>query len=178
MWVLVVVAGVMIVWMGYFVVLISQIERFASANPDQVTRTVGPGSYSIQIQGSHPEIGGAFATSALVMAVIAGIAIVMLAAAVVRRLHDSGRRGWWGLPTPILLMCGLIVMSQVFAAMGTPPPPEVSDGPPIDFRLFGLMMLCNLSYLASLVLLVVLCCAPSQPEANRFGEPIERGDMR
>ena len=177
LWVLVVIATAMIAWMGYFVVLIGQIERFAAANPDQVTRTVGPGSYSVQIEGSHPDIGGAFATSALVMAVIAAVAIMLLAAAVARRLHDSGRSGWWGVPTPVLLITGLIVMSHVFAVMRATPESAAADGPLIDFAWFGAMMLCNLTYLASLVLLVVLCCLPSQSIDNCYGARAQ-GDER
>lgn len=169
LWVLTVVAATMIAWMGYFVVLIRRIEQFAAANPDQVTRTVGPGSYSVEIKGSHPEIGSLFSSSALVLAAIAGVAIVLLAAAVARRLHDSGRSGWWGVPTPVLLITGLLVMSRAFIVMSATPGAAGADGPPVDFAWFGAMMLCNLMYLASLVMLIVLCCQPSQPGANHFG---------
>ncbi|MBS0478965.1 MAG: DUF805 domain-containing protein, partial [Proteobacteria bacterium] len=102
--------------------------------------------------------------------------IVLLAAAVARRLHDSGRSGWWGAPTPILLIAGLVGMMHVFAVMSAAPASNALDGPPIDFASFGVMMLCNLAYLASLVLLVILCSLPSQAGDNRYGAPANGGE--
>jgi uncharacterized membrane protein YhaH (DUF805 family) len=172
-WAAIVFAGMMVVWTAYFAVTIGRIEQFAGRHPDQVTRTIGPGSYSVQIQNGNPEAGALFSQSAGVMAIIAVAGIILLAAAAVRRLHDSGRSGWWGLPTPALLLLGLGVMSHLMAVMQVAAP----DGEPPEgfFAWFGAMMLLNLTYLASLVLLIVLCCLPSQPHENRYGGQAWRG---
>jgi uncharacterized membrane protein YhaH (DUF805 family) len=176
LWVLAVIATAMVAWMGYFIALFRQLDQLATANPDHVTRTVGPGTYSIQFEGSHPEVGAAFATSAMVMAIICAVVIMLLAAAVARRLHDSGRTGWWGVPTPTLLMTGLLVMAHVFAVADSPSAASLAGEPPIDFAWFGLMMLCNLTYLGSLAMLVVLCCMPGQTGDNRHGAPVIGGE--
>lgn len=138
-------------------------EKFAAEHPDQVTRTVGPGSYSITVHGNHPELmpdmGGMIAW----MAVVCVIAIVLLAAAVARRLHDRDRSGAWGLPTAVLLLTGLYGMSQLFERFNDP------VGPPMG--LFFAVFLNNLAYLASLGVLIILLAEKGTPDDNRFGPP-------
>lgn len=182
LWVLAVMATAMIVWTGYFFLLFAGltggIDKFAREHPDQVTRTVGPGSFSIQIQGDHPEIMPDFAASVYVMAVIAAVVIALLAAAVARRLHDSGRSAWWGVPTPMLLIGGLAMMARLFGKMQALTA-DPASGPPADFFAdFGMMMVLNLVYLVSLVMLVILCCMAGTPGANRYGGVSEGGGMR
>ena len=99
-----------------------------------------------------------------VMTVIALTSIVMLAAAVNRRLHDSGRGGWWGIPAPILLLTGLFVMSRAEASL------RADQGHPFS-GWFGAAMGVNLLYLASLALLIILCALPGETGENRYGKP-------
>ena len=137
----------------------AKVRRFAIEHPDQVTATRGPGSYSVQVHGYHPEllpdldalVGGA--------GVVVTGAVLLLAAAVVRRLHDCGRRGLWGaLPLPFLAS-GLALMPRLF---------HMADP---DLGLFALLFANNLIYIASLVLLVVLLTGRGTAGDNRFGPP-------
>jgi uncharacterized membrane protein YhaH (DUF805 family) len=144
---------------------LARMRTFAAEHPDQATVTQGPGSYSIQIQGNHPELMPDMTPFFTVMQVGCALAVLLLAAAVTRRLHDRGRRGWWGLPPVIFLALGLTLFPRLFNS-------ALSDQlTPDTMAMFGLMMANNLLYLASLVLLVVLLAGAGQPGENRFGPP-------
>ncbi|MDB5679567.1 MAG: hypothetical protein JWM94_2569 [Sphingomonas bacterium] len=120
-----------------------------------------------------------FAMAPIVMGVISLTVIVLLAAAVARRLHDSGRSGWWGIPAPLFLMSGMAMMARMFTAIQadtqTPGATDAMSGMP---PLFGPILLNNLAYLASLLMLVILCCMASQPGDNRYGPSANGGDSR
>lgn len=104
-----------------------------------------------------------FQRSGQVMMIIACGTILLLAAAVTRRLHDSGRRGWWALPVPLLLLTGLYVMSLTDAGM------RAKEGDPFS-GWFGAAMGVNLLYLVSLAWLVLLCVRRGQFGENRYGD--------
>lgn len=110
-------------------------------------------------QQDFPDLSGlVLLMGAEIVAVVA-----LLAAAIARRLHDTGRRAWWGLaPLPFLAfgLGGLYVVIRSLEA----PPPGIET-------LFFAMIFNNLLYLAALGLLIVLLAQPSQPGANRYGEP-------
>ncbi|WP_454761746.1 DUF805 domain-containing protein [Caulobacter segnis] len=89
--------------------------------------------------------------------------VALLAAAVARRLHDTGRRAWWGLAPLPFLAFGLGGFYVVIRSLEAPPPGIQT--------LFFAMIFNNLLYLAALALLVVLLAQPSQAGANRYGEP-------
>jgi uncharacterized membrane protein YhaH (DUF805 family) len=98
----------------------------------------------------------------LMQAALVVLNVVLLAAAVSRRLHDSNRSGWWGLmPVPFVLG-GVFGMLHLMA-------PMMSGGVP-DFGLFGLIFLNNIAYLVTLVTLIILLVQPSAAGANRHGE--------
>ncbi len=139
----------------------SKMEQFAAQHPDQVTRTVSPTSYSITVHGNHPELMPDFSVMLIGIGVISALSILLLAAAVVRRLHDCNRTGAWGLPPAVLLLTGLFGMSRMFDQFDGP------SGPPMG--LFFGMFLNNLAYLGSLALLVVLLADKGTPDENRFG---------
>lgn len=92
----------------------------------------------------------------------AGVALVvaLLAAAVTRRLHDRGRTGLWGLPPVVLLVAGMIGFERLLSdfMVVTPSP-----------GLFLMLMLNNLAYFVSLIVLTVLLCLASDPRDNRYG---------
>lgn len=135
-----------------------RMQRFAAEHPDQSTVTSGPGGYSISIQGNHPELFPDMSGITHVMMIGIAIAVLLLAAAVARRLHDRGRSGYWGLlPLPFLFF-GLFAMGRVFTA-----------NPP-DLRLFALIFCNNLLYLAALLFLIVQLAGGSTPGANAYGE--------
>jgi uncharacterized membrane protein YhaH (DUF805 family) len=144
---------------GYF----AEVQQFAAAHPEATTVQSSPGSYSISVDASHPDapipdLGGFFVSLGIgVLAIIAA-----LAAAVSRRLHDSGRSALWGLmPVPFLLF-GLgffpVMMDSMMAA----------EEP--DFSLFFLLFANNLLYLAGLGTLIILLCLSTARGTNRYGE--------
>lgn len=87
----------------------------------------------------------------------AGIFVILCAAAVSRRLHDAGRRGFWGLVPLPMLAFGLWQAITVIGEM--------------RFERFPLLMAVNLAYLMSLAWLVFLLAKPGDPEPNRYGPP-------
>lgn len=104
-----------------------------------------------------------FSGMVLAMAIEILAIVALLAAAVTRRLHDTGRAGYWGLaPVPFLAfgMGGFYALTRTFVD-GT------QDIPPLFVAIF----FNNMIYMASIVLLVVLLCQPTKPAANRYGEP-------
>lgn len=135
-------------------------QAYAEAHPENVTVTQGPGHYSMEVHGGGfaPDFGPMFWMMALVFVA----AVLLYAAAVVRRLHDTGRSGWWGLlPLPFIAF-SMIAMPQVFASGGG------GSGP--DLRLFFAVFLSNMFYIVALVILVVLVAIRSTDGPNRFGD--------
>ncbi|HXC28558.1 MAG TPA: DUF805 domain-containing protein [Stellaceae bacterium] len=92
--------------------------------------------------------------------IFAALFIILLAAAVARRLHDRGMSGYWGLmPLPFTAF-SILTMPKLFAAFETHP---FSYGWPPG------LLINNLLYLAALILLIVLLARPGVAGANRFG---------
>ena len=141
---------------------ISRMQEFARAHPEQATVMSGPGYYQIRIDGVHPELAPDLGMMIPALALVMGATVLLLAAAVARRLHDTGRTGLWGLmPLPFLLG-GIGLMQGLFH--------DVSKGG-FDGGAFMLVLLNNMIYLASLAALIVLLALPGSPGANRFGPP-------
>lgn len=137
--------------------VMARVGQIALAHPDQTTITTGPGSYEISIHGRHPELDSAFAGMERGVAIVAALSVLLLAAAVARRLHDRGRSGLWGLlPLPFLAL-SFVLMPITFTAAEPDP------------RMFLPALLNNLLYLASLVALVVMLAGEGMKGANRFG---------
>lgn len=133
-------------------------QQFAVHHPDQATVTSGPGHYSISVRGNHPGFFSAW-SMVLYLAVTFGLAILLYAAAVVRRLHDRGRSGFWGLlPLPFILYSS-VQMPRMFASFGT--------GTQYDLVLFFSIFLSNLLYLITLIWLAVLLVGASEPGPKR-----------
>jgi uncharacterized membrane protein YhaH (DUF805 family) len=138
-------------------------QQFAAQHPDQAEVTSGPGQYSISVHGNHPEFMPA-GPLALFLAVTFGLAILLFAAAVVRRLHDRGKSGFWGLmPLPFILYSS-VQMPRMFASIGTATQPDIT--------LFFSIFLSNLFYIVTLIWLVVLLAGPSEPARNRYNTTI------
>lgn len=135
----------------------AKMRKFALEHPEQATITSGPGHYEIAIDGYHPELMPDIAPFLMAVEGIMALLIVLIAAAVVRRLHDTGQSGAWGLlPLPFLLF-GFARMPVLFA------------DPVFDTRLFGLLFLNNLCYLAALGTLVLLLARSGTRQDNRYG---------
>ncbi|WP_404714261.1 DUF805 domain-containing protein [Sphingomonas sp. MMS24-J13] len=135
-------------------------QQFAAQHPDQATVTSGPGQYSISIQGPHPEFMPA-GSMLRFLAVTFGLAITLYAAAVVRRLHDRGKSGFWGLMPIPFVVYSTVQMPRLFASIGIGSQP--------DMAVFFSIFLSNLFYIISTVWLIVLLAGPSDPLPNRYG---------
>ncbi len=109
-----------------------------------------------------------FETFFLFAAISGALFVAMLAAAVVRRLHDTGRSGLWGLmPVPFLTI-GI----AAFARMGS----SFHSGENSLDANFPLLMANNFAYLAVLGLLIYLLARPGSRGPNRFGPDPREAD--
>ncbi|WP_299327362.1 DUF805 domain-containing protein [Parasphingopyxis sp.] len=84
-----------------------------------------------------------------------GLAIFLPGLAVtVRRLHDTGRSGWW-----VLLVWGPFIAAMVLGSQS-----ETISG------------IVGLAWLVGAIVLIVFCCLDGTPGANRYGDdPKGRG---
>lgn len=142
-----------------FVGAMERMQRFAAEHPDQATVTQGPGSYSIQIQGNHPELMPDMHGLMTGMGIVVLLFVLLTAAAVVRRLHDRGSSGLWGLPPVIFLAIDFALMPKVFVPAGNAPEPSA----------FLLLFGGNLLYLVSLGWLGFLLARDGTDGPNRYG---------
>jgi uncharacterized membrane protein YhaH (DUF805 family) len=143
----------MIILVPTMISAMHEMQQFAAQRPDQVTVTRGLGQYSIAVRGDHPEFMPKLAI-VLYLAVTFGLAIVLYAAAVVRRLRDRGKSGFWGLmPLPFILYSS-IQMPTMLSSVGSSPQPDVF--------LFFSIFLSNLLYIITLICLIVLLAGPSE----------------
>jgi uncharacterized membrane protein YhaH (DUF805 family) len=141
---------------------IARIQRYALEHPDQASISTGPGHYSVQISGRAPELGPVMERLFSAVSVLAVITVLLLAAAVARRLHDRDRRGYWGLAPLPFLAAAMVLMPKVMADFGGEEP---------NMRLFFALLGNNLAYLYALALLVYLLVGKGTPGPNRFGPP-------
>lgn len=160
-----VMASTMAVMVPTMNTMFARMERFAVEHPEQATVTRGASSYAIEIRGDHPEFMPDMTPFFTVVRLGVGLAVLLLAAAVTRRLHDRGRRGWWGLPPVLFLVIGLTLFPRLFHSA------TQGEMGPETLKLFGLLFANNLLYLGSLALLVVMLVGASQKDENRYGPP-------
>lgn len=108
----------------------------------------------IGIMGSFFELAGAPAVSALISL---GLVLPSLAATV-RRLHDTGRSGWW-LGGPVLAAIGAFL---IFAMIGAG-----ARSPDALLAPFGVIF--GLGFLGWAIALLVFMCQKGTPGPNSFG---------
>lgn len=147
----------------------ARMQRFAAQHPELTTVEQGPGSYSIRIEGRHPELMPDMHGAMTGIAMVAAIFVLLIAAAVVRRLHDRGSSGLWALPPLAFLAIGLVATPRMMASAGTGVP---------DPSLFLLLFASNILYLASLGWLVILLARDGTPGPNRHGEDPTPAEVR
>src|ERR1044072_1541208 len=138
----------------------ARMQRFAAEHPELATETVGPGSYLISIEGNHPELLPDIMGLARRMGLMFVAPVLLLGAAVTRRLHDINRSGWWALlPFPFLAF-SFAEMPRVFSDIGDT---DYSTG------MLLTVSASNLLYNALLIgVIVFLGFRSSGP--NRFGD--------
>jgi uncharacterized membrane protein YhaH (DUF805 family) len=167
-------AVLVLAWMSVWLVMapgilgsFARVQQFAREHPDQTTVYSGPGHYSVSIEGAHPELMPDVLGMMYGVAAVSAVTVLLLAAAVARRLHDRGRTGAWGLVPAVLLATGFLGMSREFAGFGTGRPP--------DPGWFFLIFFNNMAYLASLIFLVVQLASAGTKGPNRFGAETGEG---
>jgi len=108
----------------------------------------------------------AFDNEAGVVGAVTGLALLLPTLAVTaRRLHDTGRSGWWMLlPVVPLLSTILVGFSAAFVTAFT----AGTNGAPAA-AMTVLVVVCLLTTLAGYVTLTVLLCLDSRPGPNRYG---------
>lgn len=99
--------------------------------------------------------GGIWALAAMI-----AIVVLLLAAAVTRRLHDGDRSGAWGL-LPLPFLAAIFALTQ-----NRRPLPELWADSPL---LVVGAVACGLAYLATFLLLAVLLGTKGSEGPNRFG---------
>jgi len=110
--------------------------------------------------------------------VSATLFFVLSAAAVVRRLHDSNRSGWWSLPYYAMQVISPVFMlsffPRYFTMMASLQPGSQPDMTNPAFQQatqsMALMSLVNLLGFAVLVMMIVLLVLPGTVGPNRFGD--------
>lgn len=123
------------------------------------------------LDGDMETLAGAIRGYLTVIAAMGLFMVAMLAAAVTRRLHDSGRSGAYGiLPLPLLAL-GIFLFSRLLFG----PIPGEAMG--VDHgSLFACCFINNLVYMGTLAFLVFLLAKPSEAAENRFGTPPVQAD--
>jgi uncharacterized membrane protein YhaH (DUF805 family) len=176
---------ILIVYVGQFIVstiaMIPIMSGFSESFGPLTERAQSDPTYFDQ----HPEafqqvfaqMAPTMQTMMAMTATLSVIVTVLVAAAAVRRLHDSDRSGWWAAPSfaiqvamPILYASILPSFFAVFGSFRPDMPPEQINA--AMGSVFGPMMaLSGLGMIGFvlLIVLIVLLCQPTTRGANRFG---------
>lgn len=161
-WAITLALAAMIAMSALMVPVMIGMTALARQYPDQSRIEIGPGHYSVQIDGGVPGAASLIAPMVVGIAGIAAIIIPLVAASVARRLHDRGKSGAWGLlPLPFLTIAFLL-FPRMFGSVGMESPPE---------GLFFAGVFNNFVYVAALGYLVVLLIRDGDRGANRYGPP-------
>lgn len=168
-----VIGGVIALSMVGAMILMAQVLpkmiAFAQAHPEQTHVESGPTSIQVTIDGPmtpspfDPALFRQFIDTALAVNVISlVIVVVLLGAAVTRRLHDSAMPGVIAWIPAALMVAGMAQMRGAFT---------MDANVPIDLVAFFRVFLTNMAYLASLGGLVYLLIRKGTPGENRYGAP-------
>ncbi len=132
--------------------------RYIEAHPEGLPEA-SAGPYGVQ--PLPPELMPDMASIMLPLAIVNGLFALLLAAAIVRRLHDRDTSGYWALlPVPFM------VMGQVLAPAAMQ---SFSPGPGQDPTAFLLSGLNSALYWIAVVVLVVMLVQAGTRGPNRFG---------
>ncbi|MBV1689837.1 DUF805 domain-containing protein [Novosphingobium sp. G106] len=154
-------------WLFYGVTMIGsaigRMQEFAQTHPDEVTVEQGPGHYSIQVHGNHPELMPDMQPFLGLVMVGALVVVVLIASAAARRLHDSNVPGWIGLIPVFFLSSGFWLMNDMFAGIRAGKEPELGR--------FFLTFANNAVYIACLVGVIYLLARKGTLGDNPYGPP-------
>lgn len=136
---------------------------------------------------AHPEIAQKLFLDAfvpmiqliMIMAVVSVlIFVVFLAAATVRRLHDTNRSGWWAAPyfafITIMPAAQILLVQRFFSTFETLGPtasPEQINVAMVPLgQVWAAMMGIGMIGLLLMIVLIVFCCMAGTPGPNKYGE--------
>jgi uncharacterized membrane protein YhaH (DUF805 family) len=126
------------------------------------------GSPELAQQTMANSMSGLFGSVGWVSMVVGGLFIILLAASLVRRLHDSDMPGLWALAPGALQVLGIAMMPAQLAAMtaAMADPAAMSD-PTAMYRAQGVAGLIGW---VAIGLVIWFGVRKSSPGANRFGD--------
>ena len=154
-----------------------------------IDRMQGLQRYDQAYLNAHPEIAPQvmltamlpfFRTFFLLMAAVVLVMALLLAAAVTRRLHDTGRSGYWALPWAILQIATLagyaLLFPRFFAvagSLGPNPTPEASNAAfAAVMPLFAGVWVANMAGFVFMVVLIVFLAQRGTIGPNRYGDDL------
>jgi uncharacterized membrane protein YhaH (DUF805 family) len=154
----------------FLVAVVADVLLFIPALSDMMTRMIAyaqahPEGFPKSPTGQPvlpPEMMPDMSRLAAPMAVVSLLYVLLLVAAVVRRLHDRDKSGWWGaLPLPFRLL-GFVIGPAAAKAMMSSAPGQSA--------LVLVSSLNGLCALGAFIALVVLLVGEGTQGPNRFGE--------
>jgi uncharacterized membrane protein YhaH (DUF805 family) len=140
--------------------LMQSSPQLAAPDPGDVSFSPDLSEFSNpnQSQAAGPLLPVSFLAAYL--AATFGLAVLLYAAAVVRRLHDRGKSGAWGLiPLPFLAYTS-VQTTRLFGSVTAAEEPDIG--------LFFTIAVSNILFWAALLALVVLLAGASDPEPNPY----------
>ena len=141
--------------------MLVRIQRFVIEHPEGLPPPSDP--YDPAAAPLPPELMPDFSGTALPMAAVNLVFVLLLAAAVVRRLHDADRTGWWALlPVPFMAVGAASWESAMAMSAGAPMAADPAT---------MLLMLNSLFYWVAAIALVVMLVQAGTPGPNRYGPP-------
>ena len=124
---------------------------YVSAHPDQGSVMFGTNGASVRVRGFPPELAGQLWSIIVPTAGMVLAAVVLLSAAVVRRLRDGNRSFVWGLVPALFAVLAFVLFPLLFD-------PSQASG-----WVFFLLLANNVLYIGFLIRLIVLLAGPSAP---------------
>ena len=95
---------------------------------------------------------------------IFAVFVIPLMSVTTRRLHDAGWSGRYAAPLLFLHLAVFLLQAKVLAD-------GVQAGTPVRSPFFGLLGAITTIYNIATIGIALLCALPSNPDANRYGEP-------
>lgn len=152
-----VVAGILLFIPVLFDMFV-RMQRFLVEHPEGLPATAGP--YDPAAPALPPELMPDLSVVLVPMTLVGVLAMLLLAAAIVRRLHDRDRSGWWALlPVPSIIAGQLMAPRAAAMLGGTPPDPGVMLP----------VLLNNLVYWITFIALIVMLARAGTEGGNRYG---------
>ncbi|THD36557.1 MAG: DUF805 domain-containing protein [Sphingomonas sp.] len=173
LWILIVYAVQMVVGMIVMIpIMMGMIERMAPLMQGDPHRF-----------DDHPELVMQMMTPMMsnimvFAAIMAVVWLVLIGAAVVRRLHDGNRSGWWAAPVfachVVMPLFYVSVMPRFFETFGTIRPGMTPDQVNAQMlpmmHSFGWLWLLGMVSFLMMIVLIVFLCLPGTQGVNRYGE--------